>query len=133
MWAASLVWLAGVRFIKQYGIEKIAAAEHRLVDRLIRSLQDLDAVQLYGIKASSRTGVVSFNIEGQDPQSVAALLDNEFCIQLRAGYHCAPLMHEALGTDADGGTLRASPGIFNTERDTERLVAAVRELASQLV
>ena len=80
-----------------------------------------------------RTGVVSFNIAGQEPQSVAMLLDHEFGIQLRAGYHCAPLMHQALGTDSIGGTLRASPGVFSTDSDIDALVTAITELASQMV
>ena len=125
--------LAGARFVAEYGNDKIASAEHRLVDKLIRSLRSLDFVQLYCDDHAARTGVVSFNILGQDPQSVAALLDSEFGIQVRAGYHCAPLMHQALGTDSLGGTLRASPGVFNTEEDIESLVDAVTELAAHLV
>ena len=124
--------LQGVQFIAERGLEEIAKQELRLANRLIESLRIMEGVQLYGVENPNRTGVISFNIENQDPQTVGTLLDVEFGIQLRAGYHCAPLMHQALGTDKIGGTLRASPSVFNTERDIDKLVAGVNQLVAQL-
>ena len=125
--------LQGVNFVSTFGLEKVAAQEHSLADRLIDALRKIDSVQLYGDDQAKRTGVVSFNILDQDPQTVATILDAEFSIQLRAGFHCAPLMHQALGTDTVGGSLRASFGIFNSENDIERLVDAITQIAGQLV
>lgn len=125
--------LAGVEYVTGRGIEDIASSENQLANRLIQALNSLTGVQVYCADHPRRTGVVSFNIQGQDPQSVAVLLDSEFGIQLRAGYHCAPLMHRALGTDSIGGTLRASPGVFNTHAHVDALVNAVKQLSSQLV
>ena len=125
--------LQGVQFVKNCGIERIASKELQLSNNLVDSLRQIEGVSLYCTDNSARSAVVSFNIADQDPQSIAALLDSEFGIHLRAGLHCAPLMHKSLGTDVLGGTLRASPGWFNTEMDIERLVDAIASLASQLV
>ena len=125
--------LDGIQFVSRTGVEKVAAHEKAMSDHLIRGLQKRDNVQIYGWDEERATSLVSFNIRNHDPQSVAGLLDAEFGIQVRAGYHCAPLMHQALGTDSCGGTLRASPGIFSTVQDLDRLIDAVEQLSSQLV
>ena len=76
--------------------------------------------------------MTSFIIEGVEPQEVASLLDSAFGIQVRAGLHCAPRMHEALGTKQLGGTVRVSLGPFNTGDDIAALVAAVSQIATSL-
>ena len=63
---------------------------------------------------ADRTSVVSITVDGYDPQELAAMLEASHRIQCRAGLHCAPRMHEALGTTAGGGTLRLSPGYSTT-------------------
>ena len=125
--------LAGVRFVAERGVAKVAADERRLACRLANSLRQISGVHLYGRDDSTGTGVVSFNLRNQDPQTVAAILDAEFGIQIRSGYHCAPLMHKQLGTESIGGTLRASVGLFNTEEDVENLASAVGQVAGQYV
>ncbi len=70
-----------------------------------------------------RVGVVSISIAGYDPQEAAALLDASFGVQVRAGLHCAPLVHRALGTLANGGTVRFSLGAFNTAEDVDAAIA----------
>ena len=67
-----------------------------------------------------------------EPQEVASLLDSAFQIQVRAGLHCAPGMHEAIGTKELGGTVRVSFGPFTTEDDIAALVAAVGQIATSL-
>ena len=66
--------------------------------------------------------LVSLTIEGYDPQEVAAALDASFRIQVRAGLHCAPLVHRALGTFERGGTVRLSPGHFTTAEEIEAVL-----------
>ena len=72
-------------------------------------------------------------VEGYDPQEVAATLDASYRIQVRPGFHCAPLMHESLGTANTGGTVRLSLGVFNTTAEIDATVAAVAEIASAAV
>ena len=58
---------------------------------------------------------------------IGGILDQAFEIALRPGLHCAPYMHRALGTFPDG-TVRVSPGPFNTEADIDRLAGALAEI-----
>ena len=61
---------------------------------------------------------------------VADALAEDYDIAVRAGAHCAPRMHEALGT-VEQGAVRFSFGYYNTEEETDAAIAAVRELAEQ--
>ena len=83
-------------------------------------------------RLEQRVGIVSMNIRGFDPQEVAASLDAARRIQVRSGIHCAPRMHEALGTLRTGGTVRLSLGPFNTAQDIDAAVEAVAELAASV-
>ena len=76
-----------------------------------------------------RVGVVSLAIEGYDPQDVAAILDQNFGIECRAGLHCAPGAHRAIGSFASGGTVRLSFGPFTTDDHIASAIAAVRQIA----
>jgi selenocysteine lyase/cysteine desulfurase len=69
------------------------------------------------------------NIAGYDPQELAALLDSQWSIQTRAGLHCAPRMHAALGT-SPSGTLRLSLGHFTTESEIAAALAAFTEITA---
>jgi len=75
--------------------------------------------------------VVSIELAGYDPQELATMLDAAFGVQVRAGLHCAPLMHQALGTIASGGTVRFSPGPFTTNDELQMALTAVAEVAAQ--
>jgi selenocysteine lyase/cysteine desulfurase len=79
----------------------------------------------------NRTPVVSFNIAGMDPAEVGTRLDVDFNIACRTGLHCAPLVHESLGT-APAGSVRFSIGPFTTRADVEAGVEAVRALAADV-
>jgi selenocysteine lyase/cysteine desulfurase len=75
--------------------------------------------------------VVSFTVEGVDPASISYHLDRDFDISVRVGLHCAPLAHKTIGTYPDG-TVRVSPGFFNTEKDIEAFIKALHITISQL-
>lgn len=124
--------LAGVRFVMEKGIESLANHEKQLKRELIDRIGRAGDVQFYGTDKDS-TGVLSFNIPNQDSQMVAALLDSSFGVQVRAGLHCAPLIHKHLGTEQLGGTVRVSPGVFNTLEQIEYCSNAIERLIKQLV
>ena len=112
------------------GVLSRQAHEQELVQQLLEGLRRLPAVTLYGPDdVSTRTGVVSLNIAGLDPQDAAAILDDSFGIETRAGLHCAPGAHDSLGTLASGGTLRLSVGPFVTADQITAAVAAIGEIA----
>jgi len=108
----------------------LAVVEQHLRDRtgeLIEGLSRIEAVRCYG--APDSLGVVSMTMQSCDPQELATILDQAYSIQARAGLHCAPLMHRAMGTDQRGGTLRLSPGWFTTSEDIQVTLRAVAEIA----
>lgn len=121
---------AGVAELLRRGVEEIARHQRTLTARLLAGLAEVAGVTVYGpAEAAQRVGVVGFNLEGWDPQELATLLDTQWSIQTRAGLHCAPRMHAALGT-APAGCVRASLGPFNTTEHVDALLAALRELAT---
>lgn len=124
---------AGIRFIEGTGRERIREHEQKLVQRLLRGLASVPGLVLYGPGPSrERASVVSFNLEGWDSQDAAAVLDATFDIQCRAGLHCAPLAHRTIGT-FPVGTVRFSPGFFNTEAEIDAAVDAVHQLTTTTV
>jgi selenocysteine lyase/cysteine desulfurase len=68
-------------------------------------------------------------VDGLDPQSVAAILDQNFGIEVRAGLHCAPGVHRAIGSFDSGGTVRFSVGPFTTATDVAAAIDALEEIA----
>jgi cysteine desulfurase family protein len=121
---------AATQFLSEQGMETIVEQESRLVERLLRGLGSLSTVKVYGPAAGQpRVAVVSFAVEGYDPQDFAAALDSSFGVQCRAGLHCAPRMHAALRTVARGGTVRLSCGWSTTETEVDRALEAVAAIA----
>jgi selenocysteine lyase/cysteine desulfurase len=123
--------VAACEFLQRKSIAAIHAHHVELTERLINGFQEIDGITIYGPPLSAnRSSVVSINAEGYDPQELAAVLEASHHIQCRAGLHCAPRMHAALGTAAGGGTVRFSPGFSTTLEEIEIVIAAVQEVAS---
>lgn len=118
---------AACRWLADASVERVHDSEHRLAARLADGLAELPGVALPGRTRGSSVGVVSFTVRGQDAGEVAARLDRDRGVMVRAGLHCAPAAHRRLGTFPDG-TLRASVGPFTTVADVEALVAGIREV-----
>lgn len=114
----------GIKFIKEIGIDNIKKFEMELLSQIIYEFRKLPYVKVYGSNSiEERSAVISFNIDGVDASIVGEKL-NEYGIAVRTGYHCAPLIHEVINTEYVG-TVRVSPGYFNTYYDIERLVEAI--------
>ena len=130
--APGLVGLeAGLAYLDHRGTASLVEHARRLTDQLWQGLREVPGVRLYGpAHSSQRVGVISFTLDGYDPQELAATLEGAYRIQGRAGLHCAPLMHRALATSGAGGTLRLSVGPFNTESQITAVVDAISELAA---
>jgi selenocysteine lyase/cysteine desulfurase len=121
---------AGLSEIKRHGLESIERHSRELTRQLLNGLANIGGLTLYGPRnVERRLAVVSFNLAGFDPQELASLLDANWSIQTRAGLHCAPRMHAALGT-APSGTLRVSLGHSSTAEDVNALLAALAEIAA---
>ena len=122
---------AATEFLRARGIESIQSHHAGLVGRLLDGLATIPGLWVHGPTATtSRTSVVSFTLTGYDPQELAAMLEASGGVQCRAGLHCAPRMHRALGTLEQGGTVRLSPGWATTDAQIERTLELIAELAA---
>ena len=120
---------AGLKYIFREGLERIRTYERSLIDRLIEGLSNMPGLILYGAKDGFRQApAISFNIEGYEPGEVGAILDQTFDIKVRTGLHCAPAAHKTLGT-YPLGTIRLSPGYFNTVEEIDLTLQAVDKIA----
>jgi cysteine desulfurase family protein len=125
---------AGVDYIRSRGLHNIEREGRRLTERLLAGLAELSGLRVLGPpSARQRVPLVSVTVAGYDPQEIALSLDAAFRIQVRPGLHCAPAMHESLGTLAGGGTVRFSLGVFTSEAEIDAAIGAVAEIvASEL-
>ncbi len=121
---------AGVEFILGKGLERIREHELMLLEKLLSGLGKIPGMTIYGsLEATKRVGLVTFNLEGWEPQNLSAVLDAGFELACRSGLHCAPWAHEAINT-LPAGAVRFSVSYFNTEAEIDTAVAAVAELAN---
>jgi cysteine desulfurase / selenocysteine lyase len=121
---------AALDYLLTTGVDQIREHELSLTARLIDGLCTIPAVKIYGTKElKRRLGTVPFSVEGYRSDEVAAILDESFDIAVRGGLHCAPLVHQSLGTSPDG-LVRASIGPFNSNEDIDALVSALKEIGS---
>lgn len=122
--------LAGLRFIQSVGVDKIGQHESRLAASLAVGLKTIAGVRVLSNPGQPLTGVVSFTFGRPDVVQTGYTFDQVYGIGLRAGLHCSPTAHRALGT-WPWGALRASFGYFNDDSHVQRLLAAVAEMAYQ--
>lgn len=121
--SASLSW------INNTGIKSIYNHKKELTDYAVHKLSDLSSVTLYlPENRDDHIAIISLTHSDYRPEELADILDNDFDIAVRSGYHCAPYVHKLIGTEDNGGTVRISIGYFNTKDDIDSLINALREL-----
>ena len=121
---------AGVHWILEQGVERLEAREAALTNLFYQNVRAIPGVRVYGNFAFPRAPIVSLNLIGEDSARAADALWEDFGICVRAGAHCAPLMHKALGT-AEQGVVRFSFSHRNTKEEVLAAVQAVRTLAEE--
>jgi cysteine desulfurase family protein len=122
---------AGVKWLQEKGIVRLHQQEMALWDRLRKGLLDVKNVIVYGADGlDDQNPVLSFNIQGFESGDVGTMLDVDYNIACRTGLHCAPMVHQVLGTDKIHGSVRFSLGPFNTEAHVDHAIRAVAEIAS---
>ena len=122
---------AGVEYIEKTGLDNIRAREQELMWRFYEGVKEIPGVTVYGdFDSRERCAIVSLNIGDYDSSEVSDALLTEYGISTRPGGHCAPLMHEALGT-VEQGAVRFSFAHSNTEEEVDIAINAVRELATE--
>ncbi len=116
----------GIRFVTEQTPAAIMRHEQALCDRLIRRLSRSRRITVYRTEARY-VPIVSFNVEGISSHEVSQRLSDKG-FALRGGLHCAALAHNSLGT-LPQGTVRFSPSVFNTSRQTDMLADAILSLS----
>lgn len=122
---------AGIGYILQKTPAAIFAKEQSLLQRLELGIKNVPGIITYGEAAPKRLGVLSLNFSGIDSADVSDILWNDYQIATRSGYHCAPLMHEALGTKATG-CVRFSLSDFTMEEEIDAAIFALHEIGKKL-
>jgi cysteine desulfurase/selenocysteine lyase len=122
---------AGLSWILDKGVASISAQEMALTALLRDGLREIDGVVLYcQDDLTDHLSVLSFNIEGLEASDAGTILDVDHNIACRTGLHCAPLVHEQLGTAKIKGSVRFGIGPFNTEDHILTAIKAVAEVAA---
>lgn len=121
---------AGVKWLEKRGVRALHEQEMRLTEMLRDGLAAVPGVTLYCQNdLDGHISVLLFNVDGVEAMDVGTILDVDYGIACRTGLHCAPLVHEQLGTDKIHGAVRFGIGPFNTEEDIRAAIGAVGEIA----
>lgn len=128
----NIVAVAGLNAALDYLQEKVAEfykTEKEISDYLIELLKGIEGITLYLPKnLNNHIGIVSFNLDNYIADEVGLILDQDYNIAIRTGYHCTPLIHEYLQDERYNGTVRVSVGRYTTKKDIQYLVDALKEL-----
>lgn len=120
---------AGLDYIQSTGVENIHNKEISLARRFLAGITDIPDLKIYGdMDAPLRAPIVSLNIGDMSSASVSDMLWEDYEICVRAGAHCAPLMHKTFGTEKQGA-VRFSFSCFNTEDEIDRAIQALHEIS----
>lgn len=120
---------AAIDYLNEIGLETVSKKEIALARLFYDGVKEIDGVTVYGDFSDwNRAAIVTLNIRDWDSAVTADELSENYGVAVRAGAHCAPRMHEALGT-AEQGAVRFSFSWFNTEEEVRKAIEAVKELA----
>lgn len=119
---------AAINYINTITVPVIAKKEQELLWHFYKGICNIPEIHIYGdFDTKERAAILSLNIEGYDSGTVSDLLSQEYDIATRPGAHCAPRMHQALGT-TETGAVRFSFSSFNTMEEVETAIQALKEL-----
>lgn len=122
---------AGVHYLLDQTIEKLSQETGRISQLFYEEVSKIDDLIVYGdFSTNQRCPIVSLNLGQRDSAEISDLLSYEYGIATRSGGHCAPLMHEALGTK-EQGVVRFSFSSFTTEHEIWEAIAALQKISQK--
>ena len=121
---------AAVAWILKQTVAQVHSHHSHCTQELLAELSKVSGIRLLTPSAAANCGIITFAMNDQDCREVAMILDQSFDIQCRAGLHCAPLAHQALGTFHQGGAIRLSPGFATSQEDIRQTISAVTAIAA---
>lgn len=117
---------AALKDIKQ---EHYLKHEKELSDYLVENLSAINEIKLYlPENRMKHVGIVSFSVEGFNSEDIGTILDEDFDIAVRTGYHCAPFIHKYLKDTGTLGTVRVGLGQFSTKEEIDKLIVAIADI-----
>lgn len=121
---------AGLDWLEEHGMDKVRRHEMELMAELQNGLAEIPGVKIWGTKRlDRRVATLSITVANYDPSDVGTILDAEHTVLTRTGLHCAPLIHDHMGS-SPRGTVRFSIGPYNTREHVAAAIRAVEQLAS---
>ncbi len=126
----NIVAIAGLNAaLKDINQEYCIKHEKELTDYLVDKLASIKEVKMYLPENRTRhVGIVSFVVNGFNSDDIGMILDEDFDIAVRTGYHCAPFIHKYLKDDRTLGTVRIGLGQFSIREDVDKLIEAIKEI-----
>lgn len=122
--------LAGIEFIEHTGMKNIRDHELNLMWQFYNGIKNVPKIKIYGdFHTSLKAPIVSLNLGNYDSATISEELCNTYNIATRAGAHCVPLMHKALGTKKQGA-IRFSFSYFNSSEEIDFAINALNKLAN---
>jgi cysteine desulfurase/selenocysteine lyase len=118
---------AALDYMHSIGFTAIATYEQQLLEYATKTLLEIEGLVIYGT-AAQKTAVISFNIKGLHPYDIGSILD-QMGVAVRTGHHCAQPIMDYYQIP---GTVRASFSFYNTFKEVDLLVAAVKKAKSML-
>ncbi len=121
---------AGIKYLQNIGMDKVESKLRNLTWRFYRGVKDISGIKIYGDfsdQLAKRAPIVSLNLDDLPAGVVSDILSSEFDIATRPGAHCAPLIHQALGTE-NQGIVRFSFSTMNSESDIDAGISAIKEI-----
>ena len=128
--SSNIVAIAGLyAALKWLNVAEIYEHEKKLTDYLVKKLTNIPNIKLYlPNNQESHISIVSFNINGYKAEDLGMILDEDFDIAVRTGFHCAPFIHKYLKNEECRGTIRLGLGFFNTISEVDILENALSDL-----
>lgn len=128
--SSNIIAIAGLNAaLKNLNQEKLFRTEKKLTEYLISELESVDKIHLYLPRnRNNHIAIVSFTFSDMNSEDIGFILDEDYDIAVRTGYHCAPLIHDYLDDKKSMGTVRVGIGQFTTKNDIDSLTNALKEI-----
>lgn len=127
--SANIVAIKGLdEALKEVELCNSNETEKELLNYLIGKLGGIEGIYMYLPPKDKHIGMLSFTVAGYKSEDIGMILDEDYDIAVRTGYHCAPLIHKWLKDEETSGTVRVGIGKFNTKEDIDALCDALQEL-----
>lgn len=123
--AQAVGWAAALGYLSELGMDRVAAHEHAITQRLLLGLREMKGIRVLGpTDMHERTGAVAFEVEGVHPHDVGQVLDAHD-VAVRVGHHCAIPLHRFFGVRSSS---RASVALTTTDEEIDQFLVSLAEV-----